>query len=62
MAYAKKEKGIKFTPGGTNPKTWFDCSGLAYYCHGKNPTSPVAQYNNAPKKIKVWQQQLGDLV
>ena len=63
VACAKKQLGIKYTRGGTNPKTGFDCSGLAYYCHNKKiPSSPAAQYNNAPKKIKVGQQQAGDLV
>ena len=63
VACAKKQLGIRYTSGGTDPKTGFDCSGLAYYCHGKKiPSSPAAQYNNAPKKIRVGQQQAGDLV
>ena len=60
---ARKQIGIKYTSGGTSPKTGFDCSGLAYYCHDKSiPTSPSEQYNSAPKKIKVGQQKPGDLV
>ena len=60
---AKKQLGIKYTRGGTSPKTGFDCSGLAYYCHkNKIPRSPAEQYNKATKKIKVGQQQAGDLL
>ena len=63
VACAKKQLNIRYTPGGTNPKTGFDCSGLAYYCHkNKIPRSPSEQYNKAPKKIRVGQQQAGDLV
>ena len=60
---AKKQIGIRYTPGGTSPKTGFDCSGLAYYCHNKKiASSPLAQYNNAKKKIPIGKQQPGDLV
>ena len=60
---AKKQLKIRYTSGGASPKTGFDCSGLAYYCHkNKIPRSPAEQYNNAPKKIKVGQQKAGDLV
>ena len=63
VACAKKQRGIRYTSGGTSPRTGFDCSGLAYYCHGgKIPTSPAAQYHNAPIKIKVGKQQPGDLI
>ena len=63
VACAKKQVGIKYTRGGTSPRTGFDCSGLAYYCHQKTiPSSPGAQYNSALKKIPVGQQKAGDLL
>ena len=63
VACARKQLDIKYTRGGTSPKTGFDCSGLAYYCHkNKIPRSPAEQYSKATKKIKVGQQQAGDLL
>ena len=32
VSMAKKQKGIKYTWGGADPKTGFDCSGLVVYC------------------------------
>ena len=63
MACARKQIGIKYYSAGISPKTGFDCSGLAYYCHAKKiPRSPAAQYNSALKKIQVGKQKPGDLL
>ena len=62
VACAKKQLGIKYTRGGTNPKTGFDCSGLAYYCHLplKIGYSPSAQASK--NKINVKDRKPGDLL
>ena len=58
---AHKQIGIPYKSGGVSPKTGFDCSGLAYYCHKKNiPRSPQAQA--AKNKINVKNKQPGDLL
>ena len=63
VACARKQIGIRYVSGGTSPKTGFDCSGLAYYCHdNKIARSPAAQYNNAVKKVQVGHQKAGDLL
>ena len=58
---AHKQIGIPYKSGGVSPKTGFDCSGLAYYCHDNNiPRSPQAQASK--NKIKVKDKQPGDLL
>ena len=58
---AHKQIGKPYRRGGTDPKTGFDCSGLAYYCHKKSiATSPGAQASK--NKINVKDKQPGDLL
>ena len=59
---AKKQVGRPYTRGGTSPKTGFDCSGLAYYCHLPDNigTSPGVQASK--NRIAVKDRQPGDLI
>ena len=61
ISCAMKQIGVPYRSGGINPKTGFDCSGLAYYCHNqKIPRSPQAQA--AKNKISVSNRKPGDLL
>ncbi len=58
---AHKQIGVPYKSGGISPKTGFDCSGLAFYCHNKKiPRSPQAQAGK--NKIKVKDKKPGDLL
>ena len=61
ISCAMKQIGKQYRIGGLNPKTGFDCSGLAYYCHAqKIPRSLQAQATK--NKISVKDRKPGDLL
>ena len=41
---AKKQLGIKYTWGGADPSTGFDCSGLVVYCFKKGAGISLPHY------------------
>ena len=58
---AHKQIGIYYKWGGHSPKTGFDCSGLAYYCH--KYTIPRVSRDQARKnKVSLNSIKPGDLL
>ena len=58
---AHKQIGIYYKWGGQSPKTGFDCSGLAYYCH--KYTIPRVSRDQARKnKVSLNSIKPGDLL
>jgi cell wall-associated NlpC family hydrolase len=65
LAFAKKNLGITYKYGSTNPKTGFDCSGFVYYVFGHfNIKVPRASmdYERAGEIIPVDQCRPGDVI
>ena len=58
---AHKQIGIDYKWGGHSPKTGFDCSGLAYYCH-KYQIPRVSRDQAAKNKISISSIKPGDLL
>lgn len=65
LSFAKKQIGVKYKYGSTNPKAGFDCSGFVYYVFGHfNIKVPRASmdYEKAGKVIPVDSCKAGDVI
>ena len=65
LMHAKSQKNVPYRYGGHSPKKGFDCSGLAWWSHGKErikiPRTTVTQFLGG-KKISRKSLLPGDLV
>lgn len=65
LRVAAAQKGIRYSYGGTSPRTGFDCSGLTRYAYakvGKKIPRTAQQQYNATVKISRKSARPGDLV